>query len=654
MIRIPNLLWLPWACALLAACATKPGQAPPADYAVSSPNGSISAALELDQEGRLHYTVARDGTTVLQRSRMGLVLDDRDLGGDLRQLQADDPVMVEDAYAMAQGKQKRIAWQARERSYRATNSAGQVLQVTVRAFDDGVAFRYRVDDRAQGDYRLREELTTFAFANGSRAWLQPMAVAQTGFANTNPSYEEHYRMDIPVGEPSPSEAGWVFPALFRTAGGWALLSEAGMDGRYHASRLQARSPGGEYAIGTPAAPERFPGGALKAEGMLPLVSPWRIVAIGDLPAIVGSTLGTDLAQPAVAPMPWVRPGLASWSWALLKDESIEYDTQKRFVDYAAAMGWPYTLVDVNWDRTIGYARIADLARYAAARNVRLLLWYNSSGDWNTTEFTPKGALLDREQRRVEFARLQQMGIAGIKVDFFAGDGQSMVAYYRDILQDAADHRLLVNFHGSTLPRGLQRTFPNLMTMESVRGLEFITFTQDDADLAPAHMAMLPFARNVFDPMDFTPTVFGDIPGIERRTRNGFELALPVLFLSGQQHIADTDEGMAGVPGAVREYLADIPVLWDESRLLDGYPGSFAVVARRSGDTWHVAGINAAQEDRRLRLDLSFIGERTGEMITDGATPRGFVHGSLQAGAAVEVNLRGRGGMVMKFPAPPDN
>lgn len=645
MIRKPILPLLLCAVLLLAGCAGAQ------DHTLQSPDGRISVVLELDGQGQLLYSISRDGAVVLRPSRMGLVLADRDLGRDLRTLQADAATTVEDAYTLAHGKQKEIAYRARERVYRATNPDGQVLQLTLRASDDGVAFRYRVDGSAPDGYRFEEELTSFAFAADSRAWLQPMAVAQTGFANTNPSYEEHYRMDIPVGEPSPSGAGWVFPALFHTAGGWALLSESGMDGGYHASRLQAQSPGGEYAIGVPMAAETFTGGALTAQGTLPLVSPWRIIAIGDLPTIVGSTLGTDLAEPAVAPMPWVRPGLASWSWALLKDDSVNHETQQRFVDYAAAMGWPYTLVDVNWDRTIGYERIAELARYAASKNVRLMLWYNSSGDWNQTVFTPKSALLTAGQRRAEFARLQQMGIAGIKVDFFAGDGQSMIGYYRDILRDAAEHELLVNFHGSTLPRGLQRSFPNLMTMESVRGLEFITFTQDNADPAPAHMAMLPFARNVFDPMDFTPTVFGDIPGIERRTRSGFELALPVLYLSGLQHIAEIDEGMAQVPAHVREYLGDVPVLWDESRLLDGYPGQFAVVARRSGDTWHVAGINAGEEDRQLQLDLSFIGARAGEMIGDGATPREFSRSGVQAGGTVAVTVRDRGGFVMKFPAP---
>ncbi|MGL6159033.1 glycoside hydrolase family 97 catalytic domain-containing protein [Microbulbifer sp.] len=643
MKRILFRLFSPWLVLGLAACSGEQ------QYALQSPDGRIAVAMELNDRGQLHYSITRDRAGVLQPSQMGLVLNDRDLGSELRNLSAGPVNQVRDGYTMVQGKQRVIEYRANEQMYRVENTDGEILQIVLRVFDGGVAFRYRVPGDTQSEYELKEELTSFAFASDSRAWLQPMAEAQTGWANTNPSYEEHYRMDIPVGEASPSGAGWVFPALFHTGGGWALITEADMDGRYHASRLQAESPDGEYRIGYPMAPEKFTGGALMAQAELPLESPWRIIAIGDLPTIARSTLGTDLAEPAVSPMPWVKPGLASWSWALLKDASVNYETQKRFIDYSADMGWPYTLVDVNWDQNIGYEKIAELADYAAQKNVRLLLWYNSSGAWNKTEYTPKGALLERDKRRREFARLQQMGIAGIKVDFFAGDGQSMIAYYRDILEDAADFELLVNFHGATLPRGWQRTFPNLMTMEAVRGMEFITFGQGTADLAPGHMAMLPFTRNVFDPMDFTPTAFSEIPNIDRRTSNGFELALPVLFLSGLQHIAETDEGMAGVPQYVRDYLGHIPSVWDESRLLDGYPGKFAVMARRNGDTWYIAGINGEEETRRLQLDLSFIGPRAGELITDGNTPREFSRSEVETGSTVVVEISGHGGFAMKFP-----
>jgi hypothetical protein len=475
-----------------------------------------------------------------------------------------------------------------------------------------------------------------------------MSVAQTGWSNTNPSYEEHYRREIAVGTPSPIAAGWVFPALFRTGDTWVALTEAGMDGSWHASRLQADSTGGVYRLGLPMAAEVTPGGALLAESSGELVSPWRVIALGSLGTLVESTLGTDLAAPAIAfDAALVKPGHASWSWALLKDDATVIDVQKKFIDYAADMHWDYTLVDADWDRKIGYERLRELAAYGASKGIGLLAWYNSSGAWNTTPYTPKDKLLSHEQRVAEFARLREMGVKGVKIDFFGGDGQSMIAYYVGILNDAAQAGLLVNFHGATLPRGWARTWPNLMTTEAVRGLEFTTFTQDDQDAVPAHAAMLPFARNLFDPMDFTPMVFGDIPKIRRATRNGFELAESVLFLSGIQHFAETPEGMATAPNYVKTFLQDLPRSWDEVKFIAGYPGRYAVIARRSGKDWYVAGFNAGDADLRLELDLGFLAGREGQLITDGAGERQFSQSPVRGGKQ-GISIKARGGFVAAY------
>lgn len=241
-----------------------------------------------------------------------------------------------------------------------------------------------------------------------------------------------------------------------------------------------------------------------------------------------------------------------------------------------------------------------------------------------------------------------MGVKGIKVDFFGGDGKSMIAYYIDILNDAAQAGLLVNFHGATLPRGWARTWPNLMTAEAVRGLEFTTFTQEDQDAVPAHAAMLPFTRNLFDPMDFTPMVFGDIPNIRRATRNGFELAESVLFLSGIQHFAETPEGMAGVPGYVKTFLQDLPRSWDEMRFVDGYPGRYAVIARKSGDSWYLAGFNGGDTDLALDLDLGFLRGLRGQLITDGRQAREFMQSPIAGGGKQRIGIKAHGGFAGVF------
>src|SRR6185295_18295492 len=227
-----------------------------------------------------------------------------------------------------------------------------------------------------------------------------------------------------------------------------------------------------------------------------------------------------------------------------------------------------------------------------------------AGDWNTAPQTPRDRMLTHESRVSEFERLKAMGVAGLKIDFFGGDGQSVIGYYHDILEDAAPYGFLMNFHGATLPRGWQRTYPHLMTMEAIKGLEFCTFEQKNADEEPAHAAMLPFTRNVFDPMDFTPVVLDRIPRIERRTTSGFELALSVVFTSGITHYAEIPEGMAKAPDYVREFLRGIPSVWDDVKFLDGYPGKFVVIARKGDGHWYVSGINGEATERKLTLGLS--------------------------------------------------
>ncbi|WP_410503419.1 glycoside hydrolase family 97 catalytic domain-containing protein [Hymenobacter sp. AT01-02] len=272
-----------------------------------------------------------------------------------------------------------------------------------------------------------------------------------------------------------------------------------------------------------------------------------LVVGNSLRPIVESTLTTDVSPAAQSAALPAAPGKSSWSWVLLGDDKTTYDVQRRFIDYSASMGWGYCLVDALWDKQIGYDKTQELAQYARSKNVGLLVWYNSNGHWNEAPQTPTNVLFEAESRRKEFARIKQMGVAGVKIDFFGGDGQSFMNYYQDLLTDAAQAGLLVNFHGTTIPRGWNRTYPNLMTMEAVRGFEFLTFDQANTDQEPTHCAVLPFTRNAVGPMDFTPMAFSEIRGKERRTSNAFELALSVLFQSGIQHYAEVPEGMAAQP-----------------------------------------------------------------------------------------------------------
>ncbi len=621
-----------------------------ADAALSSPDKHLSVDVRINAAQQLVYAIQRDDRAVLEESRLGLQLEGADLASALGIQSRSAIKRHEEHYRMAVGKRSEIHTLANEQTITVANAQGQRMQITFRVSNDGVAFRYVVAEPTLARKVFVEELTSFHFAPSARAWLQPMSVAQTGWSRVNPSYEELYQMDIAVGTASPSPAGWVFPGLFKTGDdNWVALTEANMDGSFHASRLRAESPGGQYRLGTPMTPEVFTGGGLLANVTGTLTTPWRVLALGSLKTVMESTLGTDLAAPAVAfDKAKVRPGHAAWSWALLKDDGTVFDVQKRFVDYAADMHWDYALVDADWDQKIGDVKMGELVDYAKTKGIGILVWYNSSGDWNDTKYTPKSALLTPAQRDHEFERMRKLGIKGVKIDFFNGDGQSMIAYYIELLKATAAHGLLVNFHGATLPRGWTRTYPNMMTAEAVRGFEFTTFEQAGQDPIARHAAMLPFARNLFDPMDFTPMVFGDIPNIKRVTRNGFELAEAVLFLSGIQHFAETPEGMATVPPQVKALLHDLPRRWDEVRFLSGEPGKHVVLARRAGKRWFVAGINAEDADKTVTLDLGFLGKREGQLITDGERERDFVQSKLPTSANAIITMKPSGGFVAVF------
>ena len=526
------------------------------------------------------------------------------------------------------------------------------MQIIFRVSNDGVAFRYHFPGTSPGMRKINREYTTFQFQPETRAFLSRMSEAKSGWNQVNPAYEEHYTQGVPVESLPFSPPGWIFPALFQSGDFWFLITETAPDRNYCGCRLQQDTLNHSFHIRFPQPAETIFGGPVNPESMLPWSTPWRILAIGKgLKTIAESTLGTDLAEPSKTDsLSFVKPGRASWSWALLKDASVNEKVQREFIDYAADMGWEYCLVDVNWDTQIGYDKIRELSEYAQGKGVGLILWYNSAGDWNTTPYHPRNRLLTHEDRVKEFGQLRDMGIRGIKVDFFGGDGQSVMSYYQDIFKDAARFGLLVNCHGATLPRGWQRTYPNLLTMEAVRGFEYLTFEQFNTDLEATHCCFQPFTRNAFDPMDFTPVCFSEIPGLKRLTTQGFQIALPVIFWSGIQHFAETPEGMARVPEYVQTFMREIPVAWDETRFIDGSPGKLAVFARRSGETWYVAGINGENAARDLEMDLSFIKNRTGFLISDGETSRSFRREEVELDSRrpFTIQLKGNGGFVMVF------
>ena len=589
--------------------------AQPGNYFINSPDNNIRVTCNAE---KAFYNISYKGKSILDNSKLGLVRNDEDFSQNLKTIKVSAPVTVKDSYTMVTAKKKNISYIATQRTIETQTPSAKKMNIIFCVSNDGVAFRYEFPGASTDIKHIYAEATSFHFFDGTKAWLQPKTEAQSGFEHSNPSYEAHYEMDIPTGTPSPGPNGWVYPALFKYNDVWMLITEAALGRTYCGTALQQNSPNNEYKINFPESPEKFTNGVLNPESTLPWKTPWRIIAIGDLKTIMQSTLGTDLALPAKKmDADFIKPGKSSWSWILKKDDSTVYKVQKEYIDFASEMKWQYCLIDAGWDKSIGYDSIKLLADYAKQKNTGILLWYNSAGSWNTVPFTPKDKLLTHESRVQEFSRLQSIGIKGIKVDFFGGDGQSMINYYQDILEDAANYHLLVNFHGATLPRGWQRTYPNLMTTEAVYGYEMITFNQKDADVAPQHMVMCAMVRNAFDPMDFTPMNLYKIPHINRVTTSAFELATSVVFLSGIQHYAESPDGMAHVPEFVKDFLRTLPDSWDDLKFIDGYPGKLYVTARKSGNKWYVAGINGENKENQLTIDLSFLQNKKGMLITSG-------------------------------------
>jgi len=623
------------------------------DYSITSPDKNISVYFHISDDKNALYSIKYDDVLIIQNSKLGIVREDEDFSKKLSLESVSDIEAVKTDYEMLQGKRSKCSYTGNKRIFHLTNASGKRIDIILQVSNDGVAFRYYFPDKSNDVKKIAEEVTSFNFLPGTMGWIQPMTNAKTGWHEDQPSYEQNYKQGIEVDKLPDNKAGWVFPALFNFDKYWMLITETAVDRNYCGSRLKNEPSSNEFVIGFPQKPEIYPGGPCYPQSSLPWLTPWRIIAIGDgLKTIMESTLGTDLANPSrLKDTSFIKPGRASWSWIILKDDSIVYDVQKRFIKLAADMNWEYCLVDADWDTKIGYDKIKELSEYAQSKGVGLLLWYNSAGTWNTVPYHPKSKLLTHEDRVKEFGRLKEMGIKGVKVDFFGGDGQSMMAYYQDIFEDAAQFGLVVNCHGCTIPRGWQRTYPNLVSMEAIKGFEFVTFEQVNADLEPNHSCIAAFIRNAFDPMDFTPVCFGEIPRIKRITTNGFELAVSVIFLSGVQHFAQTPESMAAVPDYIKDFMRDVPTRWDDTCFIDGYPGKLVVIARKSQDTWYVAGINGENVEKSINLELPFLKDiQTGILITDGTDNRSFEMQkiTLTPGKPFAVTLKGNGGFVIKL------
>jgi alpha-glucosidase len=611
-------------------------------WRVDSPDTLLRLEVDLDDTGRLGYRVLRADAEVVLRSRLGVVRLDTAFDGDLELLDAGRGEAIEDRYTLRHGKQRAQHARGSGRTLLIRNADGERLALDLRAYDDGVAFRYRFPDAAGAELTVTHELTTMTPALPGRIWAQPTQEP----AVYAPAYENPYVDGIPIGSRS-SGAAWDLPALVETPSAWLLVTEAGLDETFYGSRLGGRPQESAYPFVPPQAAEGEGLGETSATSTAPWALPWRVLVVTQSPSdAAASGLITHLAAPNRLPDDgWVRPGRVSWSWWSENAGPRDLARLRDSVDLAAEFGWEYSLVDANWNVHTD-EEIRALAEYAARCGVRLWLWYNSGGPNNRVTEQPRDRMFDRDIRRAEFAKLAAWGVAGVKVDFFHSDKQESIARYLAILEDAAEQHIMVNFHGCTIPRGWSRTWPNLMTMEGVRGAETYIFDEGYPADAPRQNTILPFTRNAVGPMDYTPVTFGDVT-FPHLTTNAHELALAVVFESGLLHLADSAASYRGVRPEVAEELRLVPVAWDETRFLVAEPGRCVVVARRRDGDWWIAGINGRDEPRVVEVAPVELTEGPGRpwrVVSDGdGRDEVAVREHRRGGAVLHLELAPRGG-----------
>lgn len=549
-----------------------------------NPSQTVSAPKLVSPNGKIAVEVEHGRFLVSYQGRMVLQLQAAEADLPLPQLKA---VRVKADYEMLSGKRHHCANEANEYS---------IGQLTLRLYNDGVAYRYEKPVREQAAYIIPE---------GTRRWMQQWCDSYEGFfplatsckQKAVPSYGRQYK------DADGNCVRWGFPALLEPRDGvFALLTEANIERGQSASSLY--NEGEVFRV-------------VSDEGENRGHTPWRVVIVGTLADIIQSTLVTDVSEPCrLEDTRWIKPGVASWIYWAYNHGSNDYNIIKQYVDMADTLHLPYVLIDAEWDEMKNGKTLEDAVGYARSKGVKPLVWYNSSVGWIDGAPTPKFRLNKPEDREREFAWLEKMGVAGVKIDFFSGDNQRNMDYCIDLLESAAQHHLLVNFHGATVPRGWQRTYPNLMTTEGVYGAEWYNNVATFTDKAASHNATLPFTRNVIGPMDYTPCTFSDSqhPHI---TTNGHELALTVLFESALQHLADRPESYLAQPLEVQQFLSHLPTVWDETRLVSGYPGESVVIARRCGATWYVAGINGTDQPLTVKTPLHYIQSADVTTFMDG-------------------------------------
>ena len=612
---------------------------------ITSPDGKLVVTVA-DMDGRPSYSVSYDNVLFLKPSPLGMIANIGDFSSGMSLEKNVSTNKIDETYELASIKKSKVHYVANEAVFSFTQQGKTIYDVIFRISNNDVAFKYKMYPQGETlSCVVKQEVTGFVFPDGTTTFLCPQSKPMGGFARTSPSYETSYTADDVAGKNGWGE-GYTFPCLFRNGdNGWVLVSETGVNGGYCASRLLGHK-GGVYTIGFPQEGEANGNGTVSPGIALPGETPWRTITVGKtLAPIVETTVPFDVVKPLYQAKGEYTYGRGSWSWIIGMDGSTNYKEQLRYIDFSAAMGYQSVLVDALWDKQIGRDKIEELAKYGKNKGVALYLWYNSNGYWNDAPQTPRGIMDNAIARRKEMKWMQSIGIRGIKVDFFGGDKQMTMQLYEDILSDANEYGLLVIFHGCTLPRGWERMYPNFASSEAVLASENLHFSQGSCDHEAFNATLHPFIRNTVGSMDFGGSALNkyynadNAPrGSRRVTSDVYALATAVLFQSPVQHFALAPNNLTDSPSWAIDFMKEVPTTWDEVRFIDGYPGKYVILARRHGDKWYIAGVNAQKETLKLKVNLPMfsIGEKV-RLFSDDKALQGGVK-QIEIGKKQELQL----------------
>lgn len=633
---------------------------PASPLQLQSPGGTASAVLTLDEAGQPRLAVAWRAEPVLLPSPLGVQFADGSLDRDLR-ITASRTREHDATYRFVAGKARDGRDHYRELEVDLTDAQGRTLGLVLRAYDDGIAFRYRLPLPAQGDLQVRQDLTGYLFPRDYRCW-------SFNVGRFNTPHE---------GEFDPIQAAKIrpmhlidLPLVCETGHGDATfaIAEADLD-RYAAFYLSGRGDG-RLGLDTRLSPRhdtpefavRIPRDEVAAGGHL---TPWRVVMLGDSPgALVESNLIAHLNPPTpIEDTSWIVPGKSAWDWWSgsvapdVPEPGMNTATMRRYIDHAADMGLEYMLIDAGWypgssggdlwepsadaSRPIPGLDLPALLAHARERGVGIWLWVH---------FRALETRMDEL-----FALYRDWGVKGVKIDYMDRNDQEMVAFFHRMMRSAAEHWLMLDLHGAYRPTGLNRTWPHFLTQEGVLGAEYNKWSRR---ITPRHNVTLPFTRMLVGPIDYTPGGFRNVapedftPSFTRPQVMGtraHQLAMYVAYDSPLQMVADSPDVYIEAPGA--DFLGLVPTTWDETRVLSGAIGEYIAIARRSGRDWYV-GAMTNEAPRTLELDLSFLGDDRYQatLWQDGAAPTDVQRSerAVRGGQALSLRLAGGGGAALKL------